>query len=55
MTAQEAMQEVRAISNNMNLDYSEHYSLTKEQIIDDLQETIRMFNEIIGKLNEFNA
>lgn len=50
MTVKEAQQEVRAITNNLNLEYSEHYSLTKEQIIDDLQEAVREFNEIIKGL-----
>ena len=54
MTAQEAIKEIYAIANNMILDYSwEKHS--EKYIINDLQETIRLFNEIIGKLNESDA
>lgn len=50
MTAQDAVKEIYAIANNMMLDYScEKHS--EKYIIEDLQETIRLFNEIIGKLN----
>jgi demethoxyubiquinone hydroxylase (CLK1/Coq7/Cat5 family) len=52
MTVKEACAEIRAISNNMSLDYSEHYddAVSAEQIIEDLEETIRQFHEIISKM-----
>lgn len=57
MTVKEACFEIRAISYNMSLEYMEGYCWTSERnaIIEDLQETIRLFNDIIGKLNESNA
>jgi len=53
MTIKEACKEIGAISNNMSLDYSYYFDgkTTKEDIIEDLQETIRMFNEIMEKLD----
>lgn len=57
MTVKEACQEIRAISNNMSLDYSEHYddAVSAEQIIEDLEETIRLFNEIISKMKSMSG
>lgn len=51
MTAQEATKQIYAIANNMMLDYSFDKHSGK-YIIEDLEETIRLFNEIIGKLDE---
>lgn len=51
MTAEEATKEIYAIANNMMLDYScEKHS--EKYIIEDLEETIRLFNEIIKGLKE---
>lgn len=57
MTVKEACFEIRAISYNMSLEYMEDYCWTAEKnaIIEDLEETIREFNNIIGKLNESDA
>lgn len=52
MTVKEALTEIRGITGNMWIDYIEHYNDSKsaEQIIEDLEETIREFNEIISKM-----
>lgn len=52
MTIQEACKEVRAIANNMGLDYCDYYDYkwTKEKIAEDLTENIRMLNYIIIQL-----
>ena len=53
MTVKDACQEIGAISHNMSLGYSYYFDgkTTKEDIIEDLQETIRLFNEIMEKLD----
>jgi hypothetical protein len=57
MTIKEACAEIRAIGNNMSLYYSEHYddAASAEQIIEDLEETIRQFHEIISKMKSMTG
>lgn len=49
MNPKEACKEIQGIANNMFLDYTDNRK-SAEDIKDDLEETIRMFNEIIKGL-----
>lgn len=49
MTAEDARNEAYAIAHNMALYYLRQKN-SKEEIIDDLEETIRLLAEIISKL-----